>query len=103
MATLHSDLITSVAIEGRLYAAGADGSFDVPDALAPRLMADFGMLPCVPNGASGGAAGAETEAVNYATWTTAEIVAEARRLGVEIPEGTARRRLIAMLNERATQ
>jgi hypothetical protein len=102
MATLHSTLITSVAVDGRLYEAGPGGAFDVPDALAPRLMADFGMLPTAP-GAPGPSPAPEAEAVNYATWTTAEIVAEARRLGIEIPEGTARRRLIAMLNERAKQ
>jgi hypothetical protein len=99
MATLHSDTIAAVAVDGRLYEAGPGGAFDVPDALAPRLMADFGMRPAVspaPNVT-------EAEAVNYATWSTAEIVAEARRLGMEIPEGTARRRLIAMLHERAKQ
>jgi hypothetical protein len=110
MAKLHGGSFTNLAVDGAAYRAGADGAFDVPDALAERLMADFGFgrLPTADPGrpyverANGhGGDTAPDAPPDYALMATADLVAEAQRLGLAIPEGANRRKLIAILKEAA--
>jgi hypothetical protein len=87
--------VTVVCVDGREYRADGRGVFDVPDAAAPRLMADFGLRPCAPQGPSEPRPAAPSDA-DYALMSTQDLVKEARRLGVP-PDGLTRRKLIAAL------
>jgi hypothetical protein len=106
MAELHGNGSMAVSIDGAEYRADGRGVITVPDSIAPRLAALFGFTPHAPNGEGedgGGTQAAVQEAADYATWATPELVAEARRLGVDIPAGTVRKKLLALLSERAAQ
>ena len=86
MAKLHSDRYQAISINGAEYRAQKQGVFDVPDEIAGRLMADFGLSIELKG---------DDDEVNYLLWTTPELLAEAKQLGVDTAWDMPRKSLIA--------
>jgi len=106
MAKLHSDRYQAVSINGAEYRTDERGVFDVPDVVVGTLIADFGMRawaePDAPIGDDedgdvddeDGNDEGDKKPVNYDKLNTAELLAEAARLGVD-PTGMNLKKLRA--------